>query len=163
MFKNSKMTGIIALILAFVFTAAVFAACSKPLNNGPVNLQAVYNKLIESGKLPELTAVPERDLFEVYGIDSSKLYQWVFAMSENYSINAGEVAMFEVNDESYVPELQQKLQNHLDRLKAVSKDYSPDQSAKLEPVQVTTVGKIVYLVVGEDYSSLMKIIKDNIG
>lgn len=163
MFSINKSIRIVSMILACVLMAAFFAACNKPHNDGPVDLKAVYTKLTESGKLPELTAVPERDLFEVYGIDASKLSQWVFAMSENYSINAGEVAMFEVNDETYISELQQKLQNHLDRLKAVSKDYSPDQSAKLEPVQVTTVGKIVYLVVGEDYSSLMKIIKDNIG
>ena len=126
-------------------------------------VNSVFDLLKESGLLPELAAVPERDLGEVYGIDASKLKQWVFAMSSNYANDAGEVAIFEANDQEYVSELAQKLQNHLDRIKAVSKDYTPQQYAKVEPAEVKTVGSFVYMVVGEDYDALMKIMKDNIG
>ena len=153
---------LLALVLVLAFTAlAACSGASKPKT--PADVNEVYQKLLESGHLPALTAVPERDLFEVYGIDSSKVKQWVFAMSDNYSIDAGEVAIFEANDEEYASELASKLTNHLDRIKNVSKDYSPQQSAKLEPVEVKTVGSFVYLVVGENYDALMKIMKDNIG
>lgn len=153
-----------SLVLTLVFAALAFAACAgKDEPKAPADVNEVYGKLTESGYLPELTPVPERDLFEVYGIDSSKLKQWVFAMSENYSLNAGEVAIFEVNDPEYVADLASKLSNHLQRIKNVSKDYSPEQSAKLEPVEVKTVGNYVYLIVGENYNALMKIMKDNIG
>ena len=154
-----------SLILAVLIFAAFACACKG--NNTPAVKEADVNKVYEllkaTGLLPDLTAVPERDLFETYGIDSSKLKQWVFEMSENYSIDAGEVAIFEVNDESYVQELAEKLQKHLDRIKKVSKDYSPEQSSKLEKVEVKTVGTYVYMVVGENYEALMKVLKDNIG
>ena len=154
----------LVLALAAFFTFAACSGSDKPSGpKEPANVNDVYQKLIDSGFLPELTAVPERDLFEVYGIDASKLKQWVFAMSENYSLDCGEVAIFETNDEAYVSELAAKLTSHIERIKNVSKDYSPQQSAKLEPVEVKTVGSFVYLVVGENYDALMKIMKDNIG
>ena len=164
---NKHLSSVIraaSFALALVIAIVAFGACSgsnKPKE--PADVNEVYGKLTQSGYLPELTAVPERDLFEVYGIDSSKVKQWVFAMSENYSLDAGEVAIFEVNDTEYAAELASKLDNHLQRIKAVSKDYSPQQSAKLEPVEVKTVGNYVYLIVGENYNALLKIMKDNIG
>lgn len=173
-FYAKKRTGFIALMIALVMLVSVFsAACNKgdqgdQGNQGGTPKQAdlaqVYDKLTASGKLPALTKVPERDLFEVYGIDKDKIKQWAFGLSENYAVNAGEVALFEVNDEAYAETLQQKLQNHLDQTKRVAKDYSdPHQSEKLDPVEVKRVGNYVYLVVGEDYSALMQILKDNIG
>lgn len=173
-FYTKKRTGFIALMIALVMLVSVFsAACNKgdqgdQGNQGGTPKQAdlaqVYDKLTASGKLPALTKVPERDLFEVYGIDKDKIKQWAFGLSENYAVNAGEVALFEVNDEAYAETLQQKLQNHLDQTKRVAKDYSdPHQSEKLDPVEVKRVGNYVYLVVGEDYSALMQILKDNIG
>lgn len=176
-FYAKKRTGFIALLIALVMLVSMFsAACNNgdrenQENQGNQNstpkqadLSDVYGKLIASGKLPALTKVPERDLFEVYGIDKDKIKQWAFGLSENYAVNAGEVALFEVNDEAYAVTLQEKLQNHLDQTKRVAKDYSdPHQSEKLEPVEVKRVGNYVYLVVGEDYNALMQILKDNIG
>ena len=166
--KKINSSRIIAAIMAAAVILALFAAaCSKPSDPKPVtevNVNSVYALLKESGHLPELAAVPERDLGEVYGIDASKLKQWVFAMSSNYSSDAGEVAIFEASDQEYeMSALAQKLQNHLDRIKAVAKDYTPQQYAKVEPVEVKTVGNFVYMVVGADYDALMKIMKDNIG
>lgn len=172
-FFAKKRTGIVALFIALVMLVSVFsAACNKGEqgnqgNQGGTPKQAdlaeVYDKLVASGKLPALTKVPERDLFEVYGIDKDKIKQWQFALSENYSVEAGEAALFEVNDESYAETLVGKLQNHLDRIKAVAQNYAPSETAKLEPVEVKRVGNFVYLVVGEDYNALMQILKDNIG
>ncbi len=170
--KNS--IGFLALILALVSALCVFAACNNggsgsgttqpPAQPKEADINAVYDKLVASGKLPALTKVPERDLFEVYGIEKDKLKQWEFALSENYAVNAGEVALFEVNDPAYAATLAEKLQSHLDQVKRVAKDYSdPHQSEKLDPVEVKQVGSFVYFVVGEDYSALMQIMKDNIG
>ena len=169
-FFAKKRTGIVALFIALVMLVSVFsAACNKGEqgNQGGTPKQAdlaeVYDKLVASGKLPALTKVPERDLFEVYGIDKDKIKQWQFALSENYSVEAGEAALFEVNDESYAETLVGKLQNHLDRIKAVAQNYAPSETAKLEPVEVKRVGNFVYLIVGEDYNALMQILKDSIG
>ncbi|MBR5947408.1 MAG: DUF4358 domain-containing protein [Clostridia bacterium] len=170
---SKKRVGFIALFIALILSVSMFsAACSNNNNSGnnggttpkQADLSEVYTKLVESGKLPALTKVPERDLSEVYGIDKEQIKQWVFGLSENYAVNAGEVALFEVKDEAYAATLQQKLQNHLDQTKRVAKDYSdPHQSEKLDHVEVKRVGNYVYLVVGEDYSALMQILKDNIG
>lgn len=175
--RSNSGAALVALLLALVTALAAFVGCT-PNNGKPeesakpaesaapkqADLSEVYEKLVASGKLPALTKVPDRDIYEVYGIDKDKLKQWAFALSENYAVNAGEVALFEVNDASYAGELAEKLQKHLDQNKKVAKNYSdPKQAEKLEPVEVTTVGTYVYFVVGEDYGALMQILKDNIG
>lgn len=162
-FLTKKRSGFIALLIAAVMLVSVFSAACSSNKPKQANLAEVYEKLIASGKLPALTKVPERDLFEAYGIDKDKLKQWEFALSENYSVEAGEVALFEVNDEAYAETLVSKLQNHLDRIKAVAQNYAPSETAKLEPVKITRIGSFVYFVVGEDYNALMQILKDNIG
>ena len=166
MFSFKKSFRLIALALSLVVAFAALAACSGGSQNvqpKQADLAAVYELITSSGKIAELTKVPERDLYEVYGIEKDKLKQWAFGLSENYSVDAGEVALFEANDASYVDTLVEKLQKHIENYKNVAKGYSPDQAAKLEPVQVTKVGNFVYLVVGEDYNALMQILKDNIG
>ena len=165
---NNRNFAVRMIALVFAIVLLSFAvACSSPSNNTPkenVDVKEVYNKLVATGNVPELTAVPERDLFEVYGIDVSKIKQWVFGMSENYSVHVGEIAIFEVNDPEYVSELQTKLKNHIDRTKTVAADYAdPHQSEILKPVEVVAVGNFVYVVVGENYSDLLKILQDNIG
>lgn len=161
--SSKKRSGFIALFMAaLLLVSAFFAACNSNKSK-QVDLKAVYDKLIASGKLPALTKISEQDLYESYGIEKDKLKQWVFALSENYAVEAGEVALFEVSDESYADTLVNKLQDHLDRIKAVAQNYNQSETAKVEPVEVTRVGNFVYFVVGEDYDALMKILKDNIG
>lgn len=70
---------------------------------------------------------------------------------------------FEVSDAAYAEELQSILQNRLDRLRKVAKEYAPAETAKLDPVEVHRVGNYVYMVAGSDYNALMKIMQENIG
>lgn len=46
-------------------------------------------------------------------------------LSENYAVTVGEVSIFEVSDAAYAEELQSILQNRLDRLRKVAKEYAP--------------------------------------
>lgn len=178
--ERKRFITTIAIVLITVISVFA-AACSKPVApdkpNDPAKTDApatdntgaecdltnIYDKLVASGKLPTLTKISEQDLYESYGIEKDKLKQWVFALSENYSVEAGEVALFEASDESYADALVTKLQNHLDGIRRVAQNYNPSETAKIEPVEVTRVDNYVYMVVGEDYGALMQIIKDNIG
>lgn len=170
MMNDSKFSAMRAMIaLALILCCCLAIACAnkpaeKQIDLDKVDVNAVYNKLIASGKLIELIPIPERDLFEVYGIDGESVKQYVFAQSENYAVKAGEVAIFEAKEEAGVAAIKTALENHLNQIKNVAKNYSdPAQYEKIKPVEVKSVGKFVYFVVGEDYSALMQIMKDNIG
>ena len=95
--------------------------------------------------------------------DVEAVYTWTMYLSENYAVTVGEVSIFEVSDAAYAEELQSILQNRLDRLRKVAKEYAPAETAKLDPVEVHRVGNYVYMVAGSDYNALMKIMQENIG
>ncbi len=105
------------------------------------------------------TQPKQADVEAVY----TKLAQWTMYLSENYAVTVGEVSIFEVSDAAYAEELQSILQNRLDRLRKVAKEYAPAETAKLDPVEVHRVGNYVYMVAGSDYNALMKIMQENIG
>lgn len=162
--KTMKRTVSFALSAVLALAMLLFIGCKgNETQPKQADVEAVYTKLVESGQLPSMTKVPERDLEEVYGIDKTKLAQWTMYLSENYAVTVGEVSIFEVSDAAYAEELQNILQNRLDRLRKVAKEYTPAETAKLDPVEVHRVGNYVYMVAGSDYNALMKIMQENIG
>ena len=68
-----------------------------------------------------------------------------------------------MGSEMCIRDRQSILQNRLDRLRKVAKEYAPAETAKLDPVEVHRVGNYVYMVAGSDYNALMKIMQENIG
>ena len=112
-----KRTVSFALSAVLALAMLLFIGCKgNETQPKQADVEAVYTKLVESGQLPSMTKVPERDLEEVYGIDKTKLAQWTMYLSENYAVTVGEVSIFEVSDAAYAEELQSILQNRLDRL-----------------------------------------------
>ena len=159
-----KRTVFFALSAVLALAMLLFIGCKgNETQPKQADVEAVYTKLVESGQLPSMTKVPERDLEEVYGIDKTKLAQWTMYLSENYAVTVGEVSIFEVSDAAYAEELQGILQNRLDRLRKVAKEYAPAETAKLDPVEAHRVVNNVYMVAGSDYNALMKIMQENIG
>ena len=133
-----KRTVSFALSAVLALAMLLFIGCKgNETQPKQADVEAVYTKLVESGQLPSMTKVPERDLEEVYGIDKTKLVQWTMYLSENYAVTVGEVS--------------------------VAKEYAPAETAKLDPVEVHRVGNYVYMVAGSDYNALMKIMQENIG
>ena len=121
--KTMKRTVSFALSVVLALAMLLFIGCKgNETQPKQADVEAVYTKLVESGQLPSMTKVPERDLEEVYGIDKTKLAQWTMYLSENYAVTVGEVSIFEVSDAAYAEELQSILQNRLDRLRKVAKE-----------------------------------------
>lgn len=167
---------IIAFALAACFIFA-FAACTKdpkpdddnknteaPAPKEDVDVNAVAEKLIETGVFTDLINVPENDLEEVYGLDVSKIKQYVYRCTLNPYSDLSEIAIFEAADADYVDALRKFLENHINTNKTTAQGYSdPAQYQMIEPTEVKVVGNFVYAVVGQNYNDLMKILKDNIG
>lgn len=151
----------ISFTAILVLSAVFLAACAGSPKD--VNIPDVYDKLIATGNFSEMIKVPERELSEIYGIDTGKLKQYVFYMSENSSINADEIAIFEVSDPEYAAELEKICNKRLERQREITSSYAPDEFAKLKPTEVRRVGNYVYYAVGNNYDSLIKILKANIG
>lgn len=160
MSKNSKRFFILFTSI-MLLSAIVFTACG----GGPkeANVQEVYDKLIATNNFQAMVKVPEREMQDVFGINTEKLKQHVFYMSENSAVNADEIAIFEVSDAAYAEELENICKKRVERQREVASSYAPEELSKLKPVEVRRVGNYVYYVIGNNYDSLAKILKDNIG
>lgn len=89
-----KRTVSFALSAVLALAMLLFIGCKgNETQPKQADVEAVYTKLVESGQLPSMTKVPERDLEEVYGIDKTKLAQWTMYLSENYAVTVGEVSI----------------------------------------------------------------------
>ena len=159
-----KKTVSVILLGALVLVLALSCACS---GKGPKEVTKsaaeIYAAVAQAGKLGAMTPVPATDLSDVYGIDVSKLEEHAWYMSENPSLNADEVGVFKVNDESYAQTLADKMYDRIARQLAVAETYSPDEAAKLKAAQVVTVGNWVYFCVGGESSAMMDVFRSEIG
>ena len=71
-----KRTVSFALSAVLALAMLLFIGCKgNETQPKQADVEAVYTKLVESGQLPSMTKVPERDLEEVYGIDKTKRSQ----------------------------------------------------------------------------------------
>ena len=128
-----------------------------------VNISDVYNKLIESGFYGQMLPVDDRDMQEIYGIDTGKIKSAAFYMSDNPAVNADEIAIFEVSDPEYMDTLYNILCSRIDAQLRLTETYSVEQHDKLSKTEVKVVGNYCYYIVNDNYSDLMKIMKENIG
>lgn len=148
--------------LTIIFCLCILNGCAKsPAKEADVN--EVYDKLIATNDFDQMIPVSERDMFEIYGIKMDSIKQAAFYMSENSSINADEIAIFEVNDPQYIDTLYNILCTRINNQINLAKNYSQDQASKLEKTEVKKVGNFCYYVVSENYNEHMRIMKDNIG
>lgn len=166
------MKKIIAILfIIFAAMALVLPACGGEQGNNDItatpgseiNITDVYNKLIESGFYGQMLPVDERDMQEIYGIDTGKIKSAAFYMSDNPAVNADEIAIFEVSDPEYMATLYNILCSRIDAQLRLTETYSVEQHDKLSKTEVKVVGNYCYYIVNDNYSDLMKIMKENIG
>ena len=159
---------IIALILVLVSAFCVLTACGKkPASVTPKTAAEVYADVAAAGSFGNMTPVPARDYNEIYGVDTSKVADSAWYMSENPSLNADEAAVFLLSDASYAAELVKLLEGRVARQLSVAESYSPEEAGKLKQTVVTTAsnsaGTWVYYCVGTNYAKMMDAFKADIG
>ena len=157
----------IILAAIMLFSLVSFAACETKPKDDPtpvadLTAAALWEKVKAVSGFGGMTAVPARDYGDIYGIDSSKLADSAWYMSENPSTNADECAIFKVSDASYADTLKKVLEDRVARQLSVTKTYSPEQAAKLENVEVVVNGSWVCYCVGDNYADMMNVINANI-
>ena len=144
------------LVLVLVLTAASFG-CSGG-NDKPDNTEEavgfngaaldVYNAANAVSGFGTMTAVPKADYSDIYGVDTSKVEDSVWYVSENPSLNADEIAVFKLSDPSYAETLKGIFEARIARQLSVAETYSPEEAGKLENASVTVLGSWVYYCVG---------------
>ena len=157
----------IVSIIAFVSIVLVMAAGAACGSNAPKEVtktaSEIYQLVSAAGGFGGMTAVPARDMEDVYGIDTAKIADSAWFMSENPSLNADEAGIFKVSDEAYAAELSNLLKDRIARQLQVAETYSPEEASKLKAAQVVTAGSWVYYCVGAENAAMMEVLRAEIG
>ena len=163
-----KLVSTAAILALIAVLAFCFAACKgkddtvEPISVTTKSPAEIYSAVSAVAGFDGMTIVPTRDYSDIYGIDESKIDQSVWYMSENPSLNADEVAIFKLNDETYAEELAQLFKDRIARQLQVAETYSPAEAAKLQNVNVVAKGSWVYYCVGAQADAMMGVLNSEI-
>lgn len=163
-----KLLHVTLFVLAMIVASTALFGCSgdndqKTGNNTP-NIAAtdLYTAVSEVGGFGDMTAVPSRDVFEVYGINTDSVEDYVWYMSSNPSLNGDEAAFFYAKDAETAEALVETFEARLERQKTVAEAYSPLELAKLNMTEVTRYGNLVCYVVCSNYDSAISALEAKI-
>ncbi len=127
----------------------------------PASLKDVYDKIAESVSLPEMYFADEEFLMNYYGIDASKLEDYVFASCMD-STGADSIILMRLKDESSADEIMGGLNMLLEQMNAELENYNPEANELIKAAEVRRNGEIIDLVINSDRDTILSIIDSSL-
>ena len=137
------MKRMMCIMLAVV--ALLMSACSQPAKE--VNIPEMMDQLAKAYGLEEgMLVLTEEDLLELYGIESADVKQFA-ARLRLESIQADEIILIEAADSKAAERVKEMLDNRYQSKLNETRDYLPDEFAKIEKCKVVQSGNFVSMIV----------------
>lgn len=144
------------MCVVLMLCALVLCSCAqqpaKEVNLGDVMNEMMKYTLVQDGML-ELT---QDDLLELYGIQSADVKQFAAQMCLN-SLQADEIILVEAVDAQAAKRVQECLEARYQTKLNETRNYQPEEFAKIEKCKVTVNGNLVSLIVVSDASGAMAV------
>lgn len=126
-----------------------------------VSVDKIYENISSQVTLHSMVSMPDDFITNYYGVDTSVLDEYVFAMSED-ATSAETVIVMKTKDTSKVDGLTTALQMVIDEKKAEMQNYLPEQYEIVSKSEVKVSGSYVYLVISEQADTITNIIEEEI-
>ena len=126
-------------------------------NKEPVALMDLYNKIAESVTLPEMYFADEDFMLNYYGIDASKLEDYVFASCVD-STSTDSIILIRLKDEASADEVVEGLNMVLEQMSAEMENYNPEANELVKAAKVRRNGKNIDLIIHQDREAILSII-----
>ncbi len=123
----------------------------------PVVLMDLYNKIAESVTLPEMYFADEDFMLNYYGIDASKLEDYVFASCVD-STSTDSIILIRLKDEASADEVVDGLNMVLEQMSAEMENYNPEANELVKAAKVRRNGKNIDLIIHQDREAILSII-----
>lgn len=166
------MKRIIALTLAVLMIAALFAACGgdkKEEGNSndakSVDLTAVMNDINSQFDISESTVQGLKklettdELDRYYMIAAEDIKQFAAERSSS-STDYTEVVLVEAVGADAVNKIVTQLNSRLDAQRSTARSYTPEAVDMLEGCSVKTNGNFVYLIINDKQDEIVKVVED---
>ena len=130
-------------------------------NAEPTSLNDIYNEITESVDLPEMYFADADFLLNYYGIDASKLDDYIFASCLD-STSADSIILIRLKDESSADEIVGGLNMVLEEMGIEFENYNPEANELIKAAEVRCNGKNIDLIIHEDRSKILSIIDSSL-
>lgn len=152
------MKKILSMVLCAAICLCCFASCAKtqapPLTEVYASLQNVTN-------MPEMAVMPDDLISTLFGFNTAKFEEYVFAEASDPSVNADAIILIKLKDAADLNETCDTLDVYLSSVKDNTRSYSPVNYAKTRSSAVTVIGSnYIYLVITSEYLEAAQIIQD---
>ena len=129
--------------------------------NSAVALKDVYNKIAGSVALPEMYFADAGFLMNYYGIDASKLEDYVFASCLD-STSADSIILMRLKDESSADEVIGGLNMLLEQMSIELESYNPEANELVKAAKVRRNGKNIDLIIHKDRNAILSVIDSSL-
>ncbi|MCR4991046.1 MAG: DUF4358 domain-containing protein [Lachnospiraceae bacterium] len=126
-----------------------------------VALKDVYNKIAGSVALPEMYFADAGFLMNYYGIDASKLEDYVFASCLD-STSADSIILMRLKDESSADEVIGGLNMLLEQMSIELESYNPEANELVKAAKVRRNGKNIDLIIHKDRNTILSVIDSSL-
>lgn len=152
------MKKILSVILCAAICLCCFAACTK--TQAPP-LTEVYESLQNVTNMPEMSVMPDELISALFGFDTAKFEEYVFAEASDPSVNADTIILIKLKDTADINETCDTLSLYLESVKDNTQSYSPVNYAKTQSSAVTVIGSsYIYLVITSEYAEAAQVIEN---
>ncbi len=136
---------------------------TKVLENekAAVALKDVYSKISGSVALPDMYLADASFILNYYGIDVSKLEDYVFASCLD-STSADSIILIRLKDESSSDEIVGALNMLLEQMSAELENYNPEANELVKAASVRRDGKNIDLIIHKDRGTILSIIDNSL-
>lgn len=121
----------------------------------------IYDDILESVSLCSPMTMNEEFIINYYGIQTQKLEEYVFSISEE-ATSAEAVVIMKVKQEADAESVSAALQVVIDEKRNEMENYLPEQFEIVDKSVVVTKGSYVYLVISDKEDEISRIIEEGI-
>ena len=122
-----------------------------------VALEDLYNVIAESVSLPEMYFADADFMLNYYGIDASKLEDYIFASCLD-STSVDSIILIRLKDEASANEVVDGLNMVLEQMNAEMENYNPEANELVKGAKVRRNGKNIDLIIHKDCNTILSII-----
>lgn len=152
------MKKFLSLILCGIICICCLASCAK--TQAPP-LTEVYDSLQNVTNMPSMTVMSDELISALFGFDTVKFEEYVFAEASDPSVNADTIILIKLKDIADLNATCDTLDMYLSSVKDNTQSYSPVNYAKTQSSAVTVIdSNYIYLVITSEYFEAQQIIQN---
>lgn len=157
----------IATVFSFLIAVSLLAGCQNTKekdtdisqeNIEKKSLEDIYTEITNEVELPEMVTLNDNYIANYFGIDLSKLEEYIFVNAQEV-IYADTIIIMKVKDTNDIDTMKEALETMIEHKKSELENYLPEQFKIVEKSEIKTSDSYIYLIISNDAQTINGIIE----